>query len=219
MNLADFRTRVKWLLNFNQGQANQDFAGPANDTNFHVDWLLNESGREELRLAKLVYKAPFKQRHALTWAASTSTLDIPEALREGQVIAVMDETALSPGSVVNFSEEYVGVDGIYRYSSEKWGWYPTPSSARTLSVLYLAGWVSLVAEAQVPTVIPQDLHGLLCWSAAILGRRVADQEAPAQWLEQQKSMREQWHLLLSKGHPSIQPPTIVNFNPDVLEPY
>ena len=220
MNLGDLRTRLQWLLAFNQGQAGQDFAGPTNDTNFHIDWLLNEAGKEEVRLGKLVNRSGYKARYSLTWPADATSVAIPEILKWGQVLVITDETGLSSGQTgdpVTFYTEHIAPGGIYRRDTNTWGWYPAPSSALTLSVQYLAEWVPLTAAAQVPTLMPEDMHSLLCWTAAINGRRVADQEAPKQWLDRQTELRYQYHLLLSKGHPAIPAPQITNFNPDIVE--
>lgn len=220
MNLAELRNRLNWLLHFNPTQADQAFAGEsANDTYKHIDYLLNASGREEIRLGQLVRRGAYKARYVLSWPTSATTVDIPALLRGAQILHINDVTdSDTVGTLVPFNEEFVaGVNGWYQYSTTQWGQYPAPGSARTYNVIYLARWVDLRNPADVPGLIPEDLHDLLLWSAAVLGRTVADESPPAAWLKQRDELRQQYHFQLAKGVPMIYPPTVLNLNPDLTE--
>jgi hypothetical protein len=188
-------------LNFNITQTSQDFAGPSSDSNKLMYDYLNEAYSREVNAAKIeVGLKPFLAKESLSWAASTQTLTIPDKLIDSQVYRLDDETDSVPGVTL-----WVGTDGGQN-SNVAWSdrttliWGTTgPSSARTIMAYYAAEAEELKNPLDVPKLIPYGHRHLLIWSAAIIARTEADEQAPREWVSQLDECRAQYHTLLSRG--------------------
>lgn len=200
-NAAWLLDKLSRKLNFNTTQTDQDFAGPSSDANKHLYDYLNEAYIREVNAAKVeVGMQPFILRESLTWAASTQTLTLPDALIDKQIYRLDDETDQVPGVQL-----WVGHDGG-QSTNIAWRdrntllWGTTgPGSARTIMALYVAEPGELHNPTDVPFLIPPQHRHLLIWSAAVIARSEADETAPATWLGQLDEARAQYHTLLSRG--------------------
>lgn len=220
-NLLELRDRLSWMIDFNATQTDQDFRGPSGDANRRVNDEINLAYRREVEEAKKVREMHFKRKHSFTWTANASTLDIPEGLKDCRIFRIRDNTDVNPGPILSVWDEGDDGNGFYVYDNDTWGWYPAPSSARTLVAEYLAesGW--LKADADEPALIPRRHRELIVLSAAINMHMVApitDTKTFKDWQNRLYELRFAWHKEVARGSPSEHPPArIRNAYPDINE--
>jgi len=197
MTLEELRLQVQHLVNFTPGTVGQDFPGVAADANRHVDWGINEAYRLEVELGKQNgMRRAFMRRHTVNWPADVTLLAIPEQLIDVDLLALRDDTNNTPGTLVTFP------DGFYIADRLTWGW-TSPPPAMTLTALYLSSAQEMKDRADVPSLIPQQHHSLLVWSAGVLMRSKADERPPEAWLRQRDEHRRVWYKSLSVGSPML----------------
>lgn len=215
MRLEEIRDKVNFLVNFNPGQSDQSFAGPSTDINKYTDWAINEAYREEIRIARrMVSRMAFLKTQGMTWNANAASMPIPLNVKDRDIYAIRDDTNESPGFILTFSDSTSPVTGIYRYDHETWGWYPAPSSAKTLSIYYLASPNEMKNAGDIPDLLKPDDHDILVWGAAILLRSAADEAAPTKWERRHEDLRWQLHKGIAQGlySVSINPPPRIRHN-------
>ncbi len=208
-NLGEIRDLVNWIVDFDSTQTDQAFAGPTGDTNRHIDRAINLAYEEEVNSAmQNSSHEAFQFEHEFTWTASAATMKIPAAIRDFPILAIRDDTNTTRGggAIVRLSERIGAIDGLYVIDRDTWGWYPTPSAAKTLRILYLAQATQMKQDMDEPHLIPAAHRALIAWSAAILLRDVADEQAPRSWVTKRMSMRASLAKELSKGRPIEYPP-------------
>jgi hypothetical protein len=210
MRLEELREEVEDLVNFNSAQSDQSFAGPSTDPYKWIDKAINQAYREEIKRARreMSHNA-FLKTHSMTWAADASTMSIPKGIKSHDILAIRDDTGTAPGLVLVFSDNTSAIDGIYIYDHETLGWYPAPSSARTLVVYYLASPNELKNASDTPDLLKPDDHDLLIYSAAIILSMKGDEKAPNDWKEKQFDLRWQFHKAVARGlyNVAINPPS------------
>jgi hypothetical protein len=222
MNLGQMRDKLSFIVGFNQGQTQQDFVGPSANTNQRLDDSLNEAYREECALAKQnASREWFFRTHAFTWVTDAATMAIPDVLKDKDIELIRDDTDESPGPMV---EKWDGItssgSGLYRVDMDTWGWYPTPSSDRSLVAMYIAEPSELVQDGDAPGLLPSQAHDLLIWSAAIVLKMVADERSPEMWISRQGALRLQLWKTLTLGPIRQYPPnTITNQFSDINRTY
>jgi hypothetical protein len=219
MNLAELRDLVSFIVDYNEGQTDQDFRGPSTDTNKHIDRALNLSYKEEVRLAiQNGGEDSFRFLHTFTWAASATSMAIPDALKGKIIEAIRDDTDQTPGPILRLWDQLADGTGLYKRTKDTWGWNPAPSSAKTLTALFHGMPEDMKQEGDVPWILDDSHHELLAWSAAIWLRTVADEQAPSNWLSRQQELRFQLWKEVSRGTPKLFPPkSIRHFYPDMTE--
>lgn len=205
-NLGQIRNGLSYLVNFNTGQTDQDFIGPAAYANQRLDDAINEAYIEECALGKSNGSRDwFRRTHPMTWTANAATMPIPFAVKDKDIEVIRDDTSTTPGPVVTFWSSVTEGSGLYRSDMDNWGWYPTPGSAKTLTIYYIAEPVELTQNGDIPDLIPPAHRRLLIWSAGIILKTIADEDAPARWLMRQENLRFLFHKTLSMGHPHQSP--------------
>lgn len=205
-NLGQIRNKVSYLVNFNPGQTDQDFRGPAAYANQRVHDAINEAYTEEVNLGKTASRDWFRRRVAMTWTADAATMAIPLTVKDADIEIVLNETSTTPGVPVPIWNLITDGSGLYRYDMDTWGWYPTPSAAQTIAIYYVGRPVELNQDDDEPSLIPMDHRDLLVWSAGIILKTIADEEAPQKWIKRQEALRFNFHKTLSMGHPHQYPP-------------
>lgn len=218
-NLGDLRDLTSWIVNFNEGQTDQDFAGPSTDANKHINRALNLCYSKELELAiQNCGVRAFMRRTSFTWPADATSLDIPWELRGKTIHRFKDNTSLSPGPTLAIWDDMVDGSGMFMKSVDKYGWYPAPSSDLTIRVIYIADANDLINDGDEPELLPLRNRELIAWSAAVWLRTVADEAPPQAWLMEREEQRQRWWKTLTMGYPQgIPPPRIRNDNPDVAD--
>lgn len=223
MNLAQIRDRVSWMVDFNEGQVDQDFRGPSTNANKRIDWSINETYKDEVRKASsFVSEEYFKREHSFTWSSDDTSMDIPEALIGKKILYVRDDTDETIGSTLKLWDSRGSGSGFYvKEGNVSFGWYPAPSSDRSLTVVYVAEARDMTEATDTPHLIPEQYQELVVWGAAIMLRIIGDEDnAPRSWMMKQKDLQGQFWKDVARGNPAGQPPKrIRNNNPDTLEYY
>jgi hypothetical protein len=195
------------LVNFNSTQTDQSFAGPTAETNRYIDWAINEAYREEIKLGRRnVSRDAFMKQYSFTWEADDASVTIPDEVKGKDILGIRDDTNQSPGRFLTFHKINSDIDGVYVSDRDTWGWYPKPSADRELVVFYLASPKNLNNADDEPDLLQEDDQDLLVWSAAILLRTAADDEAPSSWSRKQFDLRMSFWKGLASGRPMINPP-------------
>lgn len=195
MQFVELLSLTKFILNFNDGQADQDFS------DIRLKQLLNLVYLDEVNKAKQEgLKRHFRAFKEETWAASAVTYTLPPTIAQAELISVVDVTDNSIGYPISFSEE--GSIGLFwkDHNTLQWG-LTGPSSARTLRFYYYAQPAELVAEDDVPELIPDAFHQLLAWAAAVYARTIADEAAPNMWSHKLEELRFDYWKYISRGRP------------------
>jgi hypothetical protein len=222
MNLSELRSRVSWMVGFNEGQVDQDFRGPSTNTNKRIDWSINESYKDEVNQACLYGSEEyFRQEYSFTWAADAATKEIPEDIQQKRLLYLRDDTDATIGPTIQVWDSRQDGSGIYIIRKDLWGWYPAPSSAKTMTAVYTAEARDMTEATDKPFLMPDRYHELICWSAGIMLRTVADEDAaPRTWFMKRDELRNQFWKEVQRGSPTGMPPKrIRNNNPDILEYY
>jgi len=219
MNLDALRTKVSFLVNFNTGQADQDFAGTTADSNRDVDFAINEAYRDEVEKGKQNgNRNYFLETRSFTWPAGEQTQPIPLDVLGKTIIAFRDDTQLTPGPIAPKFDALVEGSGLFIVNRRTFGLQPAPGTARTFTILFLANAAEMKESDDEPELIQPQFHDLIVWSAAILLKQVADQRSPPEWLSKQLDYRNQWWKFLSLGSPVLHPPQRIRLdNPDITE--
>lgn len=205
-NLGQLTNKVSYLVNFNSGQTDQDFRGPAAYANQRIHDSINEAYIEECVLGKQNGSRDwFRREHSMTWIANSATMAIPEVVRDRDIEAIRDDTDTTGGILGPLVQNWDGLhegSGIWRQNAATWGWHPTPGAAKTLTIVYVAEPVELVGDGDVPDLIPTAYRDLLVWSSGVILKMIADETAPRPWLERREMLRYQyWKNLESHGQP------------------
>lgn len=209
-DLGQIREKVAYLVNFNSGQLDQDFRGTSGNSNKNIDAAINEAYTEECALAKSVASRDwFRRTLSFTWPADAASISIPAALRDRDIEVMRDDTSETPGPMVT-TWDGVGVgSGLWRIDDATWGFYPTPSSAMTITAIYIAEPVELANDGDEPTLIPAAFRDLLVWSAGIVLKGIADEDPPRFWLKKQNDWRFLFQKQIALGQPRQYPPVRV----------
>ena len=219
--LEELRDRLSWIIDFNATQIDQDFRGPSSRVNKRVDDELNLAYRREVEEGKKVRELHFQRVHQFTWPASAATLDIPDGLLGKRVFRIRDNTDQAPGPILQVWDLGNHGQGFYKYDNDTWGWYPAPSSARTLVAEYLADAEWMKGDTDQPSLIPVRHREMLPLSAAVNMHRTApvtDTATFATWLSHLGELRFAWHKEIARGSPTEHPPArIRNAYPDINE--
>lgn len=170
MTFDEIIVHTRDILNFNPNQVNADF------TDAQIKRAINFCLSAEIdRMKHVAHPAYFLAYQDFTWAAGAETQALPLALVDLDHIAFYDITSDSTGPGVKLGLMWEDRETL------RWG-SSAPSNDRTIRCVYYARPQKLVGGSDVPTLLPPEYHEILGWSAAIYMRRMADEEAPMQWL-------------------------------------
>lgn len=203
MNRAELRDLLGFILNFNDGQTNQDFSTT------RLNQALQRAYRREVAKCKQEGDIDFfLKSYEFTWTASTLNWAVPNAMR-GDFLRIMDITEDSAvGTEVQFSEHGVGSDVFYKDKDTlQWG-IDGPPDNRTLRVYYLAQVETMEADDDEPALVPEQFHELIAWSAAVELREIADGAAPQAFVNNRDELRLDYWKHASLGLPQDDPNTI-----------
>lgn len=203
MDFGTLRNRLAFVLNFNDGQTDQDFSSD------RLKQALNHAYMREVEKAKQEgSRRFFLAQQEISWAAGAVTLVLPVGVKRKQLIRVMDVTNDAIGGQLMFSESGLTGDVFWKdRETLQWG-TQGPGAAKTLRVFYYAVPVDLVNDADEPELVPDQFHELLVWSAACWLRTIADEGAPNSWRAQLEELRYDFWKYISRGRPVDDEQTI-----------
>jgi hypothetical protein len=206
MNRKQLREELAFLLNFTEGQADQDFAKA------RLNKLIDRAYNLEVERSKTgAVKAYFQGATAdFTWAASAQTLAVPSSLQAPSIIDVYDITSGEPGVPLVFGDDAFSGGDLFWKDRETWQWTGVggPGSALTLRGIYEQCAEDLRDDEAEPELIPAQFHYLIVWTAAALGRGGADDSIPSDWKEERREMRLDFYKHVSKARPKSRVNTI-----------
>jgi hypothetical protein len=217
-NLSQLILRLRYLVNSNEGQSDQDFAGPSGDADRHFRDALNEAYIEEVTEAAQ-HADPARWLHAthtFTWEASEPTLTLPPAIDGKNLLGLQDITSSTPGTPL-----WIGAANTIWWKDRttlQWG-STGPASDTTILATYISEPQELVSGADEPVLIPRAHRHLLVWSAGCIMRSIADEDAPGSWMNKRDELREALWKDLSLGRPmDTGYPGILTTNNDYYGP-
>lgn len=205
-NLAWLRVETSRIVNFNQGQPDQDFDGTSDDAWDEIDAAINEA-YENLLHDMIAETDPdmFMVNEELTWSSGDLTYQLPEHLEQDNLEWIEDITSSDPGDIV-----WVHGRGINYYPDVLWKDYRTlqwgtsgPSGDRSLRFHHMARAADMKQPEDIPEYVPARFRKILAWDAAIILRTEAEDEAPSQWLGHRNAVWEKIEILLSQGRPRL----------------
>lgn len=189
-------------LNFNKGQANQNFdSDELND-------MINESYNLEVEMAKQEGNPDFfRMNETFTWPASEPEYVLEAAVVDLQHFQFFDITDGRPGYPLRVGgRENPGDFFFVDRNTLRWNTESGPSSARTIEVEYMAAAEELEADNDEPRLIAPPYRELIALSAAITARDEADEQHPATWAQRLTLLRAAfWKSLADrpKSKPSV----------------
>ncbi len=203
MDLAELRDQLAFSLNHNDGQTDQDFSDAR--LNDNINWAY----RREVRGAKLEgVRSYFTKNDSFTWAADAVTQTLPLNLRRKQIVVFKDITSNDPGQKLTVSADGAR-GGVHWVDNNTLQWGTSgPGATKTIRAFYLADAEKLTDDADEPELIPEEMHELIVWSAAVYLRTVADEFAPPGWLAALTEARMDYHKYVSRGRPYDDEPWI-----------
>jgi hypothetical protein len=211
MNRKQLREEVAFLLNFREGEADQDFAKT------RLNKLIDRAYNLEVERAKTAgIKAYFQAATPdFTWTAGSQTLEFPQStisaiLASTTIIEVFDITSGEPGVPLVFADQPNQGGDIFWKDKDTWQWTGNggPGTTLTLRAFYEMRAEELEDDDAEPALIPAQFHWLIVWTAAVLGRSTADDRAPDDWRHEQHEMRLDFYKHVSKGRPLSRYPSI-----------
>lgn len=200
-NLQWLRNLVADKIRFDSSAPDQDFAGESSDVWKPIDTAINEAYSEEVTKAKLnVDLDRFVMSYTFTWASTVEEYTLPAWVLDRGILRLDDETGGVPGQLLLVRPDE-GLGGLHWRSRDTIRWGTSgPGSDRTIRVRFLAGAYQMSNPLDVPWLIPYDHRWLLVWAACCILRLEADEDkAPRVWMERRDSLRQDYHLLASRG--------------------
>lgn len=179
MNLDELDDMLAFVLNANDQQTASEFSEArrlmALNSAYKREW--NEIQLHVSRNVKLA-------NHEFTWAASAPTRTVPAELQGKTIYAYYDVTSTTvvpPKLALSYRD------------ATTLEWMPSgPGAAVTIRADYVASPSKLVSPSDVPSLILDQYHELLVWSAAVWLVEILDREtAPKKWHDMAKDLQEQ----------------------------
>lgn len=203
MNVGELLDELGFVLNFNDGQTDQDF------TNARLLRLLQRGYERAVKRAKQEGVIEwFKSATDITWPASQALLTLPGIVKQKQVQEVRDVTDDTVGYTFNILNSPHSFYPFWKTSSTlQWG-DTGPDSDRTLRFYFYASPEKLLEDFQEPLLIPDEFHELIIWEAACIARQVADETAPPAWIQERNEMRMDYFKFVSHGKIKINTPWV-----------
>jgi hypothetical protein len=218
--LGDMIRRLKWVVAFNEGQTDLEFAGPTEDPDRYFRDALNEAYVDEIdEVTQHGDPTWFYATTELTWPTNDLSLALPEGLRDRELIKIIDVTNSDVGTPLWFADWEENAAHFW-FDRRTMRWPPNgPSSDRTLRVTYLEEASEMKGDEDEPFLVPAKYRHLLVWSAARILRTVADDEGPSSWKRKADEIRERFiKHMYSRGPSQTGAPGIRNIDPDYYGP-
>ena len=196
MNFKDMQNEVSELLNFNSSQTDQDF------TTAQIKGSINRAYARELRKARQEgSKRYFITTKTIAWPSGQVTLELPQSVRQRQIVQMTDITNSDPGYLIVFDDNgFLGDVHWKDRNTLQWG-KDGPNEAKTIRVQYMPVAESMVADDDEPEFMAPDHHELIYYSAAIDLRQRADEMAPGAWVVERETLRMDFYKDCSRGRP------------------
>jgi hypothetical protein len=212
MDFGTLQNRLAFILNFNDGQTDQDFSAA------RLKQALNFAYNREIQRAVLEgSKRYWKRAVDISWPADQVTLPLPSTVKKKAIYRIQDVTDDSIGAALIFSDYGLTGDVFWKdHNTLQWG-VSGPGSARTLRVFYVADTVDMVSDGDEPELMPEPFHEVILWSAACWLRTIADEAPPQAWLMQLNELRMDLWKYVSMGRPREDEPTITLRDSDLTE--
>ena len=193
--------KLKWVVNFNEGQVDQNYRGPSTQTDKHFLDALNESYKTVVRKARETRANAWTRTHDVTWLSDDVTFTLPVVLQNRPVRLVCDVTDGIDGPSVDIGD-YQDRCEVFRKEENvlQWG-TEGPGRDTTLRFWYLAAAEKLLKNDQVPELVPEEYAMLLVYRAALELRMVSENRVPRVWQEKVDEMGEEFHKQVSRGWP------------------
>jgi hypothetical protein len=193
---AELVTELGWILDFNESQTNQDF------TSTRLKKLIQWAYKKEINKAKQEGNSSyFCSFIDFTWESDLVTLSLPETVRHQEVLKFFDVTDSTLGSELLIGRYGQGRTIFWAANNKlQWG-TDGPGSDRIIRAVFLANAETLIDDESEPELIPPQFRELLLWSAAIIARKVADDDIPQAWAEELNEARIDFWAHVSRGRP------------------
>lgn len=203
MNFGELQNRLSFILNFNDGQVDEDF------NLLRIQQALNYAYNREVQKAMLEGNREYwKACQNLVWPAGQITLALPAIIKKKALISIHDITSNEVGDQLYFDKEGLTGQVFFKDSSTlQWG-TQGPGSSVTLRFYYLASPETMMADVDEPELIPDAFHEVIVWSAATWLKAIADDVVPDSWLQQLYDIRLDFWKYVSLGRPRSAVPQI-----------
>lgn len=197
MQFSEIRDYTSFLINFNDGQSDQ------NITTARLNQLINYAYQRLVRLGIQEGNAGhILDYEDFTWTASSVTKTLPTTVRSELIYQFRDVTSGAPGTefVVGQNPDFYTV---YYSKPNELSWGSTgPSSTKTIRCYYWKKPATMSADADLPSLLPDLFHELICWETAIDFRLISDQNIPNGWAEKREELRMDLFKYWSRGRPA-----------------
>jgi hypothetical protein len=211
MNFTELQDRLKFILNFNDTQTDQDF------TNARIKQALNFSYESEINRAQAEgSRRYFRAVREIEWVADELTYTLAYPLDQRGLIRITDITNTDPGYALVFDENGFHGDVFWKdRNTIQWG-TQGPNAGKTLRVEFYTRPIAMVEDNDEPELIPPQFRELLLWSAACWLRDIADDDmgTPQSWQRRLDEWRIDFWKYLSRGRPTDDVPAVTNTYPD-----
>lgn len=173
MNRREIRDYAGFILGFNDQQTENDFTTAR--LNKAINWAYEQRWNET---KQQVGRASLVEYVDETWASGAATFTLPAYL-QGKALYkfVQVSNDVEVELAISFQTR-----NVLRWDESG------PTGAITLRCYYISATEKLETDEQVPLLIPPAHHQLIAWDAAILLKKIADQQVPSSWLETQDSL-------------------------------
>jgi hypothetical protein len=210
MNFKELQSEVKFILNWNENQTDQDF------TTLRIKKAVNRAYKQEvLKAEQEGGQRFFKTTLELPWLAGTVTFVLPPELNQEALIAIHDITTASIGTPLVFSDDGISGDLFWKDRSTLQYGNVGPASDKLLRFIFYASVEDLVDDGDVPMLIPDKFHELIAWTAALFLQEISDQEVTAVWMHERDDLRMDFWKWLSRGRATDDVPTIKNIKTNI----
>lgn len=196
MNRSELVSKIKFYININDGQTDQDLS------DVRLIELLNDKYKELVVRAKQEgLSTHFRKITTDTWTGSEVTYTLPAGIQNQELITIRDITAGSPGYALDVAP-MGGNSALSWQTRNVLQWQPSgPASDVDLEIYYTAVAEELLSDEAEPALIPPEHQTLLVWATAIEYRVIADDQVPRGWQERFMELEANWHKSLSRGKP------------------
>jgi hypothetical protein len=210
MDFAELQDQVKFILNWNDGQTNQDFSTA------RIQAALNRAYKQEtIKAEEEGGQRFFKATIDLPWKAGTITFVLPPEIMEEALIAIDDVTTASIGTPLVFSDDGISGDLFWKdHQTLQYG-NTGPASDKILRFKYYASVEELQNDGDTPMLIPAKFHELIVWSACIFLQEISGQDVTRTWVAERDELRIDFWKWLSRGRATDDVPTIKNIKTNI----
>lgn len=211
MDFGELQAEVKFILNWNESQTDQDF------TTLRVKKAINRAYKQEtIKAEEEGGQRYFKATVDYQWLASTITFTLPPELSEEALIGISD---ISSGSTIGtplvFSDDGISGDLFWKDRSTLQYGNTGPNTDKILRFTFFASAGEMVDNGDTPLLIPAKFHELIVWSAALFLQQISDQGMTEAWVFERNELRIDFWKWLSRGRATDDVPVIKNIKTNI----